>query len=57
MLRDSPEMLAAGQFASYVPGRPDFPDDDNDIMSCIAIGSKKLPNVQWFLFRSEETMV
>ena len=89
LLKDSPEMIAAGQvrryckrngnnamgsynatsriirlftlqfqYASHVPGRPDFPEGPvGDIRNTLAIGSRTKPTVQWFLFRSEENLV
>ncbi len=55
-LKDSPEMIAAGQFTAQIPNRPEFPDG-SDIRSAIAFGSRTKPTVQWFVFRNEPTMM
>jgi len=56
VLRDAPEMIAAGQFTANVPNRPEFPEGYN-IRSALAIGNLSKPVVQWFVFSSEERMV
>lgn len=46
-MSDAPEMIAAGQFASAVPGGiPDFPDGSN-IKQAIAVGAKGRKTILW----------
>ncbi|TRY78693.1 hypothetical protein TCAL_15285 [Tigriopus californicus] len=56
LLKDAPEMIAAGQFSQNVPGRPDFPDGF-DIKGAIAIGSKTKKEVTWLMVSSEEELI
>jgi len=56
ILKDSPEMIAVGQFTAQIPDRPEFPQG-TDIRSCMAFGSRSKPTVQWFVFRNEPSMV
>ena len=44
------------QFTAQIPNRPEFPEG-SDIRSCIALGSRTKPLVQWFVFRNEPTMM
>ena len=44
------------QFTAQIPDRPEFPDG-TDIRSCIALGSRTKPTIQWLVFRNEPTMM
>ena len=44
------------QFTAQIPSRPEFPDG-TDIRSCIALGSRTKPTIQWLVFRNEPTMM
>ena len=48
--------LISWKFTAQIPNRPEFPPG-TDIRSCMAFGSRTTPNVQWFVFRNEPTMI
>jgi len=56
VLRDCPEMIAAGQWIGRVPNRPEFPPGMNPRQS-IAIGTRSHNKVHWFLCLSESDLV
>jgi len=56
VLRDCPEMIAAGQWIGRVPNRPEFPAGINPKLS-IAIGTRSHNKVHWFLCSSESDLV
>ncbi|XP_059096373.1 uncharacterized protein LOC131890933 [Tigriopus californicus] len=55
-LRDAPELLAAGQWVSRVPVKPELPSGC-DIKLAIAMGSRHRDKIQWFLCKSEAELV
>ena len=55
-LRDAPEMLAAGQWVSRVPNKPEMPNGCDYKLS-IAMGSRHREKVHWFLCKSESELI
>ncbi|XP_042885528.1 glycine-rich cell wall structural protein 1.8-like [Penaeus japonicus] len=55
VLKEAPEMIAAGPFALYVPGRPDLPKsaDPNNIM---VFGNKAKDKMHWFLCKNADEL-
>ena len=55
-LKDAPEMLAAGQWVSRVPNKPEMPNGC-DLKLSIAMGSRHREKIHWFLCKSEAELV
>ncbi|XP_063588449.1 uncharacterized protein LOC134765663 [Penaeus indicus] len=55
VLKEAPEMIAAGPFALYVPGRPELPKnaDPNNIM---VFGNKTKDKTHWFLCKNADEL-
>lgn len=53
MVKEAPEMLAAGQFTYRIPGTPTLPPGSN-FYQLMAFGSKNKNEVHWFLAASED---
>jgi hypothetical protein len=54
-LQDAPEMIAAGPYASYVPGKPELPKnaEPNWLM---VFGTKSKEETHWFLAANDDDL-
>ena len=52
---DSPDLIAAGQYAGRIPGRPSLPPGCQ-LKQVIAIGSRAKEQVNWLVTKSDKDM-
>lgn len=55
VLQDAPEMIAAGPYASYVPGKPELPKDAEPNWLMV-FGNKTKDNTFWFLAANDDDL-
>lgn len=55
VFQEAPEMIAAGPYANYVPGKPDLPKDvePNRLM---VFGNKSKDETFWFLAANDDDL-
>ncbi|CAL4069398.1 unnamed protein product, partial [Meganyctiphanes norvegica] len=55
MIKDAPEMMAAGPYALYVPGKPDIPKaaDPNCLM---VFGNREKTKTYWFICQNQDEL-
>ncbi|XP_069983536.1 uncharacterized protein [Penaeus vannamei] len=55
VLKEAPEMIAAGPFALYVPGRPELPKNA-DLNNIMVFGTKTKDKTHWFLCKNADEL-
>ena len=53
--QDAPEMIAAGPFASYVPGKPELPKDEQPNLLMV-FANKGKDVTHWFLAANDDEL-